>query len=154
VSPPCNSRHPRCKKATVRSKNLDIGSFSTAGLPDGIFQTEIPIWVSFGGPRYIYVMAIKNVSHPFGVHILWPFGVINGHFGTFYGLVILYSLLVFGLFCCHNCVIIRYIFPSFCILYQEKFGSPALQRHSKGRNFRKCTESAFLREKRPQTLGH
>jgi hypothetical protein len=58
-----------------------------SGLPDGIFQTKILIWVKFGGPW----PAIDDVGLFYGHliyfmpiwYILWPFGIFCGNLVIF-----------------------------------------------------------------------
>jgi hypothetical protein len=67
-----------------------------------IFRPKIAVWINFGGPcngRYSYIS--------------WTFGLFYGH--LIYFMDIWYILWYFGIF-----------FPSVGILYQEKYGNPAL----------------------------
>jgi hypothetical protein len=81
-----------------------------------IFKPKIPIWVNFGGSSNgrSYFMAVWSILRPFGIGILWPFGLFYGH------LVYLRPL---GIFCGHLVNVSR-----FGMLYQEKSGNPGQER--------------------------
>jgi hypothetical protein len=41
-----------------------------------IYKPKIPIWVKFGGS---YNGGCWSILWPFGIHILWSFGIFYGH---------------------------------------------------------------------------
>jgi hypothetical protein len=80
------------------TKNHNFGIFFSA------LKWKMLVYVFY--VYLLYFMAVLYISLPFGICILWPFGIFYGH-------------LVIG-----SVVLIWYIFPFLATLCQEKSGNP------------------------------
>jgi hypothetical protein len=63
-------------------------SSSHSGLPDGLFSNQNhnlgKIWRFLQWKKLLHFMTIWSILQPFGIGILWPFGIFYGHLVYFF----------------------------------------------------------------------